>query len=131
MTEETLLYFELYRKKLQELEDNKLIGANLRDNLMVVQEKSNTLLSEIDQMQRLITYMIDNDIDLVEAKLKTDDNDRQRNHWQNMMQDSYTTIGVLGPNKNLLATGSMNGNTGIRDITSSIMSNISTITKRI
>lgn len=93
MTEEILFYFELYRKKIQELEEIRIIDQKLRDDIIDAQQKNYSLSIEIDQMQRLITYMIDNDIDPVEAKLKTDDIDRQKNYWYKA-RDSQTASGI-------------------------------------
>lgn len=80
MTEESLKYFQQYRDMIKHqisiIEQIKWT----RELLEQLRGQSTSLSNEIEGMKRIITYMIDNDLDPVEAKLKMDEKDKN-SYW--------------------------------------------------
>jgi len=77
-------YFQTYRDKIAECE---LLRQEIRNIEKIIYNKNDTVRSleeEINAMRQLITIMIDNDWDPVEAKLKTEAVDRMRNMWHSI-----------------------------------------------
>jgi hypothetical protein len=91
MSETTLKYFEEYRSKIKYI---KQCTAELSDLERQVEKKRGdiwTLTEEVRGMQRIITMMIDNDMDPVEVKLITEPNDRNKSFWNtNSLELNHT-----------------------------------------
>jgi hypothetical protein len=88
-------YFEEYREKIREI---KSLEKEMRDLQQLISCKRSTTESlgrEVDAMRRIITVMIDRGMDPVEAKLKTDAEDRQENMWRDQIYD-HSTITASG-----------------------------------
>lgn len=87
-------YLEFYRKKRNELKTAILAEQEIKDQLDYQIKTINNLQKEIIGMRKLITYMIDNDMDPVEAQLKTDFEDRKESLWNDStgLGDNYSII---------------------------------------
>ena len=78
MSNATLEYFEEYRQKIAEAEKLTKREKELRREAEKVNRHLSQIREDIANMQRLIAVMIDNDWDPVEAKLKTESEERQQ-----------------------------------------------------
>lgn len=109
MTKESLDYFQQYRKMIQEQQSIQEQIKDMQESISRLSKQSNHISSEIIAMKRIMTYMIDNGVDPVEAKLKIDENNKDT-HWRDeelerekdylkkvlMQQQMHTTMGTLG-----------------------------------
>ena len=81
MSNATLEYFEEYRQKIAEADRLYKRERELRREAEQIQQHRQQIREDIANMGRLITAMIENDWDPVEAKLKTESEERQRSFW--------------------------------------------------
>jgi predicted RNase H-like nuclease (RuvC/YqgF family) len=88
----SLDYFEEYREKLREIKSLEKQISDLHAQMHSKRSMVNTLSSEIESMRRIITVMIDRGMDPVEAKLKTDDEEREANLWRDHGIDRVATM---------------------------------------
>lgn len=111
----TLEYFESYRQKkkdlLEAIKENQIILERLTRQKDVILGLEN----EIAAMKKIITVMIDNDMDPVQAKLTTNTEDRTSSLWEGQSyskNNSYATIdpSILSTVTSIISTGSGLGN---------------------
>ena len=79
-------YFEQYRKRVSELDETikRHDSLNEQFNQMMSDciEERTYLKREIDAMRNIITYMLDNGCDPVEAKLTLDHDNKKEHLWE-------------------------------------------------
>lgn len=93
----TLEYLDCYRQKRQELKDAIKLEQDLQFQIETQRSVISGLKKEVTGMRKLITYMIDNDMDPVEAQLRTESEDRKESFWENPIDSSYVyTMGAHG-----------------------------------
>lgn len=106
MTNDTLDYFDEYRQKIQE----KVRLQSKERDLTMELERIRAMRSQINDdlvgMQRLITVMIENNWDPVEAKLKTDSADRQRSFWNMPIEEDIVKAQMIQKALGISITGS-------------------------
>lgn len=83
----TLDYFEEYRKKKRELESLADEHQRIKTVADEIRTKARNLEEEIASMKRIMTLMIDNGIDPVEAKLKTEPSSLVDSFWDSRIYD--------------------------------------------
>ena len=115
MSNATLEYFEEYRQKIAEADRLYKRERELRREAEQIQQHRQQIKEDLANMGRLITAMIENDWDPVEAKLKTESGERQRSFWDTRSSaetiSSAMTAGLgLGVSAN--AAYGMTGATG-------------------
>lgn len=99
MTEKSMSekFFEEYRQTkslIKELSNQIHENKKIHEELIKKRERA---MSEVGSMRRIITTMIDNGWDPVEAKLKMDSNDQfNPSMWDDWMNNQYA--GATGPN---------------------------------
>ena len=107
--DQTLEYFEQYRQKRVDLEQIKQSQHDLKIQLEKLYHQSRMMSEELLGMQKIITYMIENGMDPVEAKLKSESIDRHDNFWINesTIKNSGTIsmAGVVGGGYSISMTG--------------------------
>ena len=96
----TLEYFEEYRNKISAMAELHTEMDLLKNRIDELRKNSASLSREIEGMRRIITVMIDQGMDPVEAKLRTDPSDRMDSMWD-WKDHIVTNTGTIG------ATGSM------------------------
>ena len=109
MSNATLEYFEECRQKIAEADRLYKRERELRREAEQIQQHRSQIREDIANMQRLIAVMIDNDWDPVEAKLKTESEERQHSFWD--IRYSAETIGA-GLGISLNSAYGMTGATG-------------------
>ena len=112
----TVEYFEEYRNKISAMAELHTEMDLLKNRIDKLQKNSTSLSREIEGMRRIITVMIDQGMDPVEVKLRTDPSDRMDSMWD-WKDHIVTNTGVIG------ATGSMSMATGTTTITGAGSSN--------
>lgn len=80
ITNETLDYFQQYRNLIKIHSDTIMHIQKLGSEMESLKQSSKNMLNEINAMKRIMTYMIDNGMDPVEAKLKID-GDNNISYW--------------------------------------------------
>lgn len=88
MTDPTLEFFEQYRSKKLEIENLKSQLRILDDDAQRLRQNIRNINEEVESMRKIITTMIDNGWDPVEAKLRTEETDRQFSFWSALTEDS-------------------------------------------
>ena len=82
MSNSTLDYFETYREKNKELHEARQLLYDLNSSVVSAKSAITELQSEIYAMRKIITMMIDNNLDPVEVKLTTEPSDRKESLWE-------------------------------------------------
>ena len=95
MSNPILDFFEEYRSKMQQADAMKMNMDRAESQLIDYRNKYLAIDRELNEYRRIITVMIDNDWDPVEAKLKTDENDRQSSLWDVKNTDSIYAKSAL------------------------------------
>jgi len=94
----TLEYFKEYRAKISEMKELQQEADRLKDMVDLIRKKSVNLSREIEGMRHIITVMIDQGMDPVEAKLRTEPAERTESMWD--WRDHIVTnpgaIGAIG-----------------------------------
>ena len=107
ISQETFDYFETYREKIKSIRDTKALMRKIKDDAQAeitrLYEDVKNSEKEAHQMRRIITRVIEDGIDSVEARLTPDDNQVVSNMWQN----SHTTYDKIDPDSLTIATQSM------------------------
>jgi len=88
MTDPTLEFFEQYRSKKIEIENLKSQLRVLDEDAQRLRHNIRTMNEEVESMRKIITTMVDNGWDPVEAKLRTEETDRQFSFWTALTEDS-------------------------------------------
>ena len=88
----SLDYFEQYREKIREIKVLEEQVSNLQEQINSRRSNIKSLNTEVNGMRRIITVMIDQGMDPVEAKLRTDDDDRQDNLWRDLDLAKVTAV---------------------------------------
>ena len=114
MTNTVLEYFEEYRQKISEVERLENKERELGLEVDKIRRMRGQLRQDLLSMQRLITVMIENDWDPVEAKLKTESEERQRSFWD-VRSDAEQISGKIASQLGVTLTGALGatGATGI------------------
>lgn len=97
MSNATLDFFEEYRAKVAETGRIKTQIHNLERETLKRNLDLRELQQEVVAMQKIITLMVDKGWDPVEAKLRTDESDRQRSFWpgmNDMFDDGKSTLSI-------------------------------------
>lgn len=79
-------YFKEYRRKLNEVKQIRVEHRDLSNQVVMMADKLTHAERELHGMKRVISKMIDEDLDPVEAKLSIDDSD-EAGIWQNQTVD--------------------------------------------
>jgi len=92
----TMDYFEEYRQKIREIKVLQKEMHELQELVSCKRSMIESLGREVDGMRRIITVMIDRGMDPVEAKLKTDTEDRREDIWKDWIYDHSTITASIG-----------------------------------
>ena len=129
-------YFESYRKKLREIEKNKSKLTELQLEVKNVRDVINNIQTECVKMRGVITKMIEEGIDDVEARLRDDskitslwDYDNQKlygissvtattmlpNQWSTILNGGYITSSVLSSTSTNSASSGISSTSSLID----------------
>lgn len=114
MTEEFFKYLEEYRRLTSLTNKLRAETSEIERKCRDMHEEALQLDYELSNMRTLITFMIDNDIDPVEAKLKTSSDDRFLSIWNNKNHiDSMNTVvqSINTPSGSVMTAAGNGGNT--------------------
>lgn len=103
-------YFKEYRKKLEEVKQIRVKHQGMMDELSSMSEKLTNAERDLHGMKRVISKMIDEDLDPIEAKLSIDDAD-DASIWQNQgIEISYDPSPSYGNGPDSWSIASINTN---------------------
>lgn len=102
-------YFELYRQKKKEHQDIVEEIARMRNAMEKQKSESQKLASEIRSMKKIITTMIDQDMDPVEVKLRNDIPSMLDSLWEDhdSLHADEVTLSIAGATGAVGATSTM------------------------
>lgn len=85
------IFFEKYRTKLKEVEEMSIELKKAESKVSSMRKDISTIYNEISTMRSIITDMIDNGWDPVEANLKRDPNDIKTTFWDIVVDNNAQT----------------------------------------